>query len=1508
MFRQFKLLRGIISVVVIAQFGFLMPLAPVLAEEAREIDMSEQQVDLVNLDIFDRIEENSAQAPVEVEDNLKNVPDKSAGSETLDNQEDILTDDKETVSSGMGLQDEVKKQDKAEKKVNYTSLMRQIKDLRAGKIEDKRIDVLNDFDSLISQEKERLDNLPVDFYKEKSYLRRLKGQLKGIDNAEMTFLQKVIDKIVRLFGFGIDELGFDEETQNDASFRMPESPAKFGFNQDIPGFEGISSIKVPDNQKISELIKAYITIEEVEAESIMPTIEDLQSDGGEIIINSTIRNLANDLNNNPVEIYNFIRQNITYEPYYGAKKGNIGCLEEKVCNDVDMASLAISLMRAAGIPAHYKKSIMVAPIGQLQDLLGIEKTVEGRRTVYGIFAWNKVPVYSITNNPTLGEKLDNGDFTSETHFALEWVFPEIYYDYDQRGGNIDNLNDLSTASTTDDLQAMLQTGYKKQWLPIDVVFKNYDYIQKPIVADIASFNTENFWYDYLQYQGNLSPLEKYTQDLLNATGKNINDVAYQSINSAVVKNYEILPPTMSFVLGEGVDGDGQEILPETWSVLPDSRKTQVKVILKKADTQEVVLEHIFNGSEINNKELNLYYKGSTEADQQIIDSYGGIHATPAELVDIMPYFLSDYEQIDGNASIGIGDSMILRFEYYQKGVIEHDDEKFSTAGNQEGIYVVLSQVQEDPYLTSNSEILLRGNVGLAREYLRQIQESGESFEKSLDYNYNLNFARAVVTQNRILNKINGIPTTFDFKGLSIDAGTYINDWSNRGNYKNHKKDFRLLWGLESSYYEGQIFDKITGLEGISTVIGLQYAYAHPADYTVHTIKSANESVIDSLALSDNTKANMHADVQAGNTIITPNKFVSSGTWNGIFYISLDPQWTGTYAIGEQTGQNGGWTIDDVLVASYYDGEDMSEYFLFQYTKPWLDQLYYYAYQDGRIVNNISCNISESSYNAIINGGEWDTKYGFPCKKSYVTFGDYKHTYILASAGVKYYKDGEFNYWIKKSDIDSDINNYISNQKSLDYSNLNRLHDGTKYTQKFSTILGTYTQSICEEKDGVYLGKCGDYATVYYVPSSNNGDVYRTRADILDKLADDSNLAIKRTGLPTSDEKWAIDSEDVDGGRYQDFVNGQVYEYESWGFTWAQYTYGKITQKHNQEGGSGGYLGFPVKDPLAGINNSVYQLFEGDKEIEWYKNTGEVNVINFKKYRCEVYGSVSDWKLDVYEAHGVLDTALNTAEDLGSLSFGLLKSIYNIDDTVSGIVDAVKNFDINRAIDGLGGAVSTAVDNLKDEYDTSFGANGCKARRSYITGRIAGEIALFLVPAAKLKAAAKIKIVSRIELAFPKLKLVSKIGKFGRKFKLTNADDIAEWNYIKGLPQAEKGAAGENFWKKYTGGAKKTGVEITDPNLGNRDVDIYVNGKNGKPDMAYEVKNYASNQVSFSDVGCLSSNGILSGYDCQVLKDLNLLNQIDKNIRPVWVFIDKGPNRKLREKLEEFGIEIIELTN
>ena len=75
---------------------------------------------------------------------------------------------------------------------------------------------------------------------------------------------------------------------------------------------------------------------------------------------------AASLENDPVKIYNWVRENIQFVPSYGSLLGSDLCLQRKACNAFDTASLLIALYRVSNIPARYVRGTIRVPIEQFQ--------------------------------------------------------------------------------------------------------------------------------------------------------------------------------------------------------------------------------------------------------------------------------------------------------------------------------------------------------------------------------------------------------------------------------------------------------------------------------------------------------------------------------------------------------------------------------------------------------------------------------------------------------------------------------------------------------------------------------------------------------------------------------------------------------------------------------------------------------------------------------------------------------------------------------------------------------------------------------------------------------------------------------------------------------------------------------------------------------------------------------------------------------------------------------------
>lgn len=1103
----------------------------------------------------------------------------------------------------------------------YSQLMRTVDTLQNNEVEkaEKKDEVIEKIDTLIDVEKGRLERLGVSEEKQEKYFRILQKQKEQLQNPTPAVNEPPAP--VEEPGF-FERLFGDEEPVVPAAneVQIPQEPATFEFAKDDIQIQQLEDTHIQPQafQYVPQLLASLVVVDEAHAfaDNYMPTIDLVRGDDQEVIITPEMRNLVKSLNNNPVAILNYVKKNIAFEPYYGAKKGSLGCLKERVCNDVDTSSLTIALLRAAGVPARYQKSAAVFSVEQLKNLLGVEET----KTVFAAFAVNKVPIFTLTDG-LVGEDLDDADFSNETHLALEWTHVELFYDYDQNGGTPDNTLDASQFADTAALRDALRLSPKKHWIPVDAAIKTYSHTTRDILADRAGFDSEQFWFGYFQYQGNVSPLDKYKDDLRRATGVAVEDSL--STKAIVVEDEATLPSTLPYLVGSGEANSGN-IEREYWGALPDSHRQKVRITLKRGNNNEVVFAKTFYGSKINNGKFYLEYEGATEVDSAVINEHGGIHATPAALVDIVPFLNSDEERfvgVDGNNRpvVQIGETLLLGFDYLVNNQVVYDDQKFSIAGNIEGIAITLSQAAPDDLPATpneayrNSALLAQGNAALAQYYLYRIQSEGHLLKQSLDYEFNINFARAIVTQNRILNEVEGTPTTFDFKGLTLDAATYIFDYSNRGNYKTHRKDFRLLWGLSSSWNEAKLFEDVAGISSIATVQGIQYAYAHPNEYQVHRITQANENLIDGLNLSQNTKANMHAAVREGNTILTPNKNIQKGNWRGVLYVSLDPVWTGTYAIGEQAAQNGAWTDADFEVLGY-ENENHVEVAFFRAAAA--DNTYK-IFEDKLTSFPSSCRILRTTYDTLKSqaGDFW----GEPCFSSEgsVQYGTVSHSFVNYTNATKFYAVNESN---------QNLYNYVTYEGEV--KNLfDQQQPGRRFNRyKFNVIAGTFSAH-------------GSGYTAYYQPGfggRNNARVWLVSGDFLSKLEENGykkyqawcsqydsqcsllaaqkNYVLYTLGFPTSNEAHAATSYPFDtDGSYQNFIGGQIYKETEWindtyyvpGFIEKEYNRNRCYEvgvPHGCGQGTAGPLGFPVSDPTYNSQvNMVFQDFENGTRIRDFQS-------------------------------------------------------------------------------------------------------------------------------------------------------------------------------------------------------------------------------------------------------------------------------------------------------------------
>ena len=71
-------------------------------------------------------------------------------------------------------------------------------------------------------------------------------------------------------------------------------------------------------------------------------------------------------------IYEFVRDQVAFQAYYGSQKGSVETLRQLSGNDYDQASLLIALLRGFGVPARYGEGVVEMPVDRATNWLVVE--------------------------------------------------------------------------------------------------------------------------------------------------------------------------------------------------------------------------------------------------------------------------------------------------------------------------------------------------------------------------------------------------------------------------------------------------------------------------------------------------------------------------------------------------------------------------------------------------------------------------------------------------------------------------------------------------------------------------------------------------------------------------------------------------------------------------------------------------------------------------------------------------------------------------------------------------------------------------------------------------------------------------------------------------------------------------------------------------------------------------------------------------------------------------------
>lgn len=604
-------------------------------------------------------------------------------------------------------------------------------------------------------------------------------------------------------------------------------------------------------------------------------------------ISEQIAALAESLEWNPVLIYEWVKNNIETEWYWGCMKGAEETLRQKSGNDCDQAALLIALLRSAGFPSRYVRGVVefFPNIETVQNLTGVEKPQE----IAAFFQKAGIPYKPVVT----GGKIAN--FQIE-HIWVESLIPFANF----HGAVVDE--------------------HGKVWIGLDTSIKVTGYTYNDPVDMFDEFSLSDIRDNYLSTLREETPLEYIKTEIeayLEQTDPNISYEDLLRTKTLVPEVMSLLPASLQFK---------QIHISHEYTALPDDLIHKVR--FKAADTSGTELfDFTIETFNLSNRQIAVTYEPQTVEDQEIINSFGGLDNTPAYLVRLRPTLQLNGENtmVVATGGLPIGAEYDLSVELISPHGSESTTNTHIT-GNYAVIGIVAEKAVTPQTIPDEEKDAWRVLYEEAIHYIDQWNRAEEELAALMHVSI-VRPIPTVITLGGVIDVtyLLDTPHGFEWKGLYVDADlraidtTVSNDQSD-----DRQRLFMALSSLQGSILENKVLEDAFQVDSISTATVFQLA--NDSQVPILIIDSDNiDSVLPTLTSAEEIKDDITNAVNQRLVVQIPQAEISYQNWTGIGYIKDDPE----------TGASG-WMLSGTIAGGMTAGTwsaDLLSKFTSPYSKP-----------------------------------------------------------------------------------------------------------------------------------------------------------------------------------------------------------------------------------------------------------------------------------------------------------------------------------------------------------------------------------------------------------------------------------------------------------------------------------------------------------------------------------------------------------------------------------------------
>lgn len=648
-------------------------------------------------------------------------------------------------------------------------------------------------------------------------------------------------------------------------------------------------------------------------------------------ITEDILTKAKELGNSPVKIYEWVRNNVEWQPTWGGQQTADMTLDVRCGNAMDISTLMIALLRAAKIPARYVHGTVDIPVDNFINMAGDFENVDA---AMDFVSAGGIPVTSVT----VGGKI------AKIRIEHVWVEAAVPY-YPSRGSK------PSSARNPID-----------SWIPLDGCAKQYEYLSGLDVASITANNDD-----------------KFIQDVINSCTINEQEGWIQNFNSNIIlqKKNQIQEDLIDYIVDmpnpthENVIG-GRKIINQKFNMLPSNlpyasvvrgvsytqlaSNLQINVTLGLGYDRymgEYLQQTTLPLYQLNQHSITVSFKPETTTDQKALEALIPNNISDqSQLPNFIPSNIRviselslDNKVLLNSSTLALGEEIRIGYKISHPQKVYFDNYYDIIAGSYLALGVVGSNTSIKTFdkLTSNlKETKENLKKNTYTDFIRMSKESlfGNIFGYGVQNYYSqfISQSKIMSIQNKVnfismpimgtfgyepyQKKIFGINRGIEKYGLFMNMYTTSIVQDREGNL-DKKIAFMQNIGVMSSILENAIPEQIiqdkideNNIYGYGFSTAKALAIASSKGQKIYKITPDNQStILNQLKLDKNAMVEIRAALTTGKYIFTHVEQVSISGYKGSGYIIFDPD-TGAAAYKISGGKNGGFLLGALFGAAF----------------------------------------------------------------------------------------------------------------------------------------------------------------------------------------------------------------------------------------------------------------------------------------------------------------------------------------------------------------------------------------------------------------------------------------------------------------------------------------------------------------------------------------------------------------------------------------------------------------